>query len=292
MIIDFHAHLWARDDAEEAMADIAARYGVDRICVSAINSYVPDEEEVRALNERTLRAMRKWPGLYVGFVYVNPKHGKAALRTIDEAVAVGMAGVKLWTSCYADDPSVFPIAEKAIELGLPVLQHAWRKWTGNLPTESDPRHVARLAECCPDLKVCMAHIGGDWEYGIKAIRHCPNVCVDTSGSLAHTGMLEMAINELGSERVVWGTDMPGADFLYTYAKVANAPLPPRTKERILSANAQRLLGWARWPATSAGSSEVAPRRGSPGARAPAQPAHPPATRCRPAGGRTAGKRAG
>ncbi len=245
MIIDFHAHLWARDDAEEAMADIAARYGVDRICVSAIDSPVPDEDEVRDLNKRTLRAMRRWPELYVGFVYVNPKHGQVALRAIDEAVRAGMAGIKLWISCYADDPAVFPIAEKAIELNLPVLQHAWRKWTGNLPTESDPRHVARLAERYPALKLCMAHIGGDWEYGLKAVRHCPNVSVDTSGSLAHTGMLEMAISELGADRVIWGTDMPGADFLYTFAKVERAPITARTKEKILSVNAQRMLGWVR-----------------------------------------------
>ena len=245
MIIDFHAHLWARDDAEEAMAEVAARYGVDRLCVSAIRSYVPDEAEIAEMNARVLRAMRRWPGLYVGFVYVNPKHGEAALRAIDDAVAMGMAGIKLWVSCYASDPSVYPIAEKAIALNLPILQHAWRKWTGNLPTESDPRHVARLAERYPDLKLCMAHIGGDWEYGIKAIRHCPNVCVDTSGSLAHTGMLEMAVNELGAERVIWGTDMPGADFLYTFAKVESAPRSARTKEKILAGNARRLMGWGR-----------------------------------------------
>lgn len=243
MLIDFHAHLWARDDAEEAMAVAAARHGVDRICVSAIRRYVPDEAEVKKLNDRVLRAMRKWPNLYVGFVYVNPKHGKAALRAIDEAADAGMQGIKLWTACYADDPSVFPIAERAIELQWPVVQHAWQKWTGNLRTESEPRHVARLAERYPDLKLVMAHIGGDWEYGVKAVRHCPNVCVDTSGSIAHTGMLEMAIDELGAERVVWGTDMPGADLIYTLAKIDRAPIRPSSKDKILGTNAERLLGW-------------------------------------------------
>jgi predicted TIM-barrel fold metal-dependent hydrolase len=242
MIIDFHAHLWARDDAEEAMAAVAARHGVDHICISAIRSYVPDVDEVRQLNARTRRAIRQWPDVYLGFVYVNPKHGDIALQMIDEAAEQGMVGIKLWTSCYASDPSVRPIAEKAIELDWPVLQHAWRKWTGNLPTESDPRHVARLAEHYPDLKLVMAHIGGDWEYAIKAVRHCPNLCVDTSGSLAHTGMLEMSISELGADRVIWGTDMPGADLIYTLAKVDRAPLKPRDKRKLLGGNALRLLG--------------------------------------------------
>ena len=82
MIIDFHAHLWARDDAEEAMAAVAERHGLDRICVSGLESFVPDEDEVRRLNARVLRAMRRWPDLYVCFVYVNPRHGRAALRMI------------------------------------------------------------------------------------------------------------------------------------------------------------------------------------------------------------------
>ncbi|MBM3499056.1 MAG: hypothetical protein FJX74_10350, partial [Armatimonadetes bacterium] len=110
MIIDFHAHLWARADAEEAMAEVAARHGVDRICISAIESHVPDVAEVERLNARTLRAIRQWPDLYLGFVYVNPKHGKVALRMIDEAAEQGMVGIKLWVSCYATDPDVCPIA--------------------------------------------------------------------------------------------------------------------------------------------------------------------------------------
>ena len=89
----------------------------------------------------------------------------------------------------------------------------------------------------------MAHIGGDWEYGIKAVRHCPNVSIDTSGSIAHTGMLRMCIRELGAERVVWGTDMPGADLLYTLAKIDTAPITEAQKTKMLSTNAQRLLGW-------------------------------------------------
>ncbi len=244
MIVDFHAHLWARDDAEEAMVEVCERHGVDKICISAIQSYVPDEPEVVAHNERVLRAIRKWPDVYVGFVYVNPKHGKeTTLRMIDEAADNGFQAIKLWVSCYADDPDVNPIAERAIELNWPIMQHAWMKWTGNIPTESEPRHVATLAERYPELKLVMAHIGGDWEYGIKAVRHCPNLSIDTSGSIAHSGMLKMCIDELGAERVVWGTDMPGADLLYTLAKIDTAPITDAQKELILSTNAQRLLGW-------------------------------------------------
>ncbi len=258
--IDFHAHLWARPDAEEAILASARRHSVDLVCLSAIGSYTPDHEEIVQLNARTERAIRTWPETYIGFVYVNPLHGEQALEDIDRAVAgalalpcpsgrgqgegraAGMRGIKLWVSCLADDPAVHPIAERAIELGWPILQHAWHKWTGNLPGESDPTDVAKLAQRFPDLKLVMAHVGGDWEYGLKAVRRCENVWVDTSGSIADSGMIETCVNELGAERVVWGTDMPGADLLYTLAKIEGAAIPDSAKERILGGNAAGLLG--------------------------------------------------
>lgn len=242
MIIDFHAHVWARDDAEEAMARACERHGVDKVCISALASPVPDLDEVKSLNDRCYEAARTYPDLYLPFVYVNPLHGKAALAELQRGRDEGAVGVKLWISCYCTHPSVFPIVEQAMEWGWPVLQHAWHKVVGQYDGESDPLHVAELSRRYPELKLVMAHFGGDWRYGLRAVRDCPGVIGDTSGSMTDNGLVEAWVRECGANRLVWGTDMPGADLLLTLSKVRDAAISAADKALILGGNAARLLG--------------------------------------------------
>lgn len=242
MIIDFHAHLWAMEDAEEQIAREAGRHGIDRVCISTVESWLPDLEEIRRCNDRVYKGARDYPDLYIPFTYVNPLHGKAALYELERGLDNGMRGIKLWISCWADHPAVEPVAERAIELNMPVVQHSWHKITGNYPGESDPLRVATLARKYPELKLVMAHVGGDWRYGLRAIRDVPTLCADTSGGMIDNGFVEAWVREVGAERVVWGTDMPGADLLLTLAKVRDADLTAEQKALVLGGNAERLLG--------------------------------------------------
>lgn len=54
----------------------------------------------------------------------------------------------------------------------------------------------------------MAHIGGggDWEWSLKAIADYPNVYTDMSGSVYDDQMLERAVEIIGAERILFGTD--------------------------------------------------------------------------------------
>lgn len=242
MIIDFHAHLWARDDAEEVIAREAQRHGVDRVCISTVESWLPDLAEIKRCNDRVYRGARDYPNLYLPFVYLNPLHGQAALDELERGLDNGILGIKLWISCWADHPAVNPIAERAIELGLPIVQHSWHKITGNYPGESDPTTVVTLANRYPELKLVMAHFGGDWRYGIRAVREAPTLLADTSGSMTDNGLVEAWVQQLGAQRLVWGTDMPGADLLLTLAKVRDADISDTDKALILGGNAARLMG--------------------------------------------------
>ena len=242
MIIDFHAHTWARDDAEEMMAREAKRHGIDRICISGLASWLPDLDEVVSLNDRVYRAAADYPELYIPFVYLNPLHGQAALDELQRGLDNGAKGIKLWISCWMDHPSVAPVIERAIDLNMVILQHSWHKITGNYPGESDPLCVAEIGRRYPELKLVMAHVGGDWRYGLRAVRDVPNVTADTSGSMTDNGLVEAWVREVGAERLIWGTDMPGADLLLTLSKVRDADITDEEKRLILGGNAERLLG--------------------------------------------------
>ena len=170
---------------------------------------------------------------------LNPRHGQAALDELRRCREEhGFALVKLWVSCRCTDPCVLPVVETAAELGLPVLQHAFWKAGGNTSQESYPEDVAALARRCPQARLIMAHLAGDYIRGVWAVRDTPNVWSDISGSYCEAGMVETAARELGAERVLFGTDNGIA---FNLGKVQDADLPDEAKDRILYANAKELL---------------------------------------------------
>ena len=243
-MVDCHVHLSGSELSTRVLED-AERLGIDRLCVCSLGDFnhTPSHEQCVSANRDVVRVMQSHPNKVIGFCYVNPTYTAEAIEEFATCVnQFGMRGLKLWVSNFATDPRVFPVVEKAQELGAPVLMHAWKKATGNLPFESTPSHIAELAERFPGANFIMAHIGGDWERGIKAVRGIPNVYVDTSGSIIEYGMIEAAVETLGAERVVFGSDGPGVELAVAFAKVTGAEISEKDKHLILGDNMRRLLG--------------------------------------------------
>jgi predicted TIM-barrel fold metal-dependent hydrolase len=122
-----------------------------------------------------------------------------------------------------------------------VFQHTWLKITGNLPGESTPMELAELAARHPQAKIICGHSGGDWEVGLRAIRLHKNVCTDLGGGDPTAGFTEMAVRELGAERVLYGSDVGGRSFASQLAKVTGADIPSSARPLILGGNLKRLL---------------------------------------------------
>jgi len=70
-------------------------------------------------------------------------------------------------------------------------------------------HFAELARRYPEAMIICAHIcgGGDWEWTIKALRNAPSVFIDTSGSVTDFDTVDMAVQILGADRILFGCDM-------------------------------------------------------------------------------------
>jgi hypothetical protein len=241
MLIDAHVHLKG-GALHPGVVEAAARLGIERLLVSSLGAfqYEPAHDQCLQANRETEAAMRRHPGLVLGACYVNPRFAQAA----DEAgrcVEAGMVAVKLWVAAPASDPCVFPVVEKAIALGVPILQHAWHKATGNLPHESTPSEVAALGRRYPEAALIMAHIGGDWERGLRAVRGVRNVRVDTSGSIIEAGMIEAAVEQLGAARVIFGSDADGVEPAVALAKITGAEISDEAKRLILGDNVAALL---------------------------------------------------
>ena len=241
LIIDCHVHTQGGELDARLMRD-AERLGVDRLVVSSLGSwaYEPTHEDCQQANRDVRRLTQEYPAVVLGLAYVNPCYPQA-VEEFERCIAEwGFVGLKLWVACRVTDERVRPLMAKAGELRVPVLHHAWHKITGNLPHESYPHEIAQAAADFPQVQFIMAHIGGDWARGIRAVRHLRNVSVDTAGSNVEDGMIEAAVRQLGARRVLFGSDAHGSDLAVNLAKVTGARISARARRLVLGGNFARM----------------------------------------------------
>ncbi len=259
MVIDCHTHIQgykgSPDDPPSLklrrtgrtgyLLEFADRLGIDKICLSLGTSrdYYPTPEVIAESNDMVWAEAERYPDRIIGFCYLNPRYLQESLAEMDRCIANGpFRGIKLWVAIHVDHPNLDPIADKAAELGVPILQHTWIKIAGNLPDESEPRHVAAIAERHPQTTFIMAHSGGNWERGYKTIIEHQNVYGELAGGDPEMGQAEMAVRLLGADRLVWGSDAPGRSFASQLSKVTGADLTEDEKAAILGGNMERILG--------------------------------------------------
>jgi len=186
--------------------------------------------------------MADHPKQVVGFCYVNPRSPEEAQREIERCIVEGgMAGIKLWLACKASDRRMDAIAERAADLGVPLLQHAWSLAGGNGANDSTPADVAALAARHPETTIVMAHLTGAGELGLAEIAPHENVLVDTSGGEPEAGLVELAVKRLGAQRVIFASDNPVRSYGSALGRVLGAKLATRERHLVLSGNARRLL---------------------------------------------------
>jgi uncharacterized protein len=247
---DVHSHLHAvpgdtPDDRMAALIQFADRLGVERLILSQGYSADrhPTPQQLREENNRVMQALRRFPDRAYGSVYLSPAYPDFSLQEFDRCVRDGpmVAIGELEADKRCNIPEMDPIVERAAAMKVPVLQHTWLKIGGNEPGESTPYDLVELAQRHPRVQFICAHTGGDWERGIRIIRDTKNVSAETAGFDPTSGVVEMAVRELGAERVIYGSDVGGRSFASQLAKVIGADIPDSAKELILGGNLRRML---------------------------------------------------
>lgn len=223
----------------------AGTAGVKRMVLMHLGrvwSNTPTMAACSQANDEALLVQNCAPDRFFCFAYVNPSDPALAIAEIDRQVKTnGMVGVKLWVAVRANDARVIEVVRHAALLGVPVLQHVWIKAGGNLPGESSPDDLATLAAAVPSAKIIMGHLGGAGQRGIEAVRHLSNVYVETGGSEPEQGIVEQAVERLGPNRVIFGSDSTGRQAAVQLGKVLGTNLPDDIKERILWKNLASIL---------------------------------------------------
>jgi predicted TIM-barrel fold metal-dependent hydrolase len=143
---------------------------------------------------------------------------------------------------------MYPVYEKCVELGIPVLFHAgvvhYEKHIAHYGT---PIYLDQVATDLPELNIVIAHLGGNFSFEALVIaeKH-QNVYMDTAflpwfceRSLPRVEPLELiqrAVKFVGPDRILYGCAGLAPEV------VLESGLDAEVKEKIMHGNAQRLLG--------------------------------------------------
>ncbi|MDP6556488.1 MAG: amidohydrolase family protein [Pirellulaceae bacterium] len=249
MIWDLHCHFSGvpgptTEDRTRQILEYADRMGVQRLVffMGWPWSQNPTPDDFRRQNDQVLEALGKWPDRLFGFAYLSGHHPQESLKEIERCIADGpMVGIKLWVARKCSNEALDPIIARCGELNAAIYQHTWLKTQGNYEGESTPMDLALLAARHSTVPIICGHTGGDWTRGIRAVRANKNVSIGIGGSEPTSGFVEMAVRELGADRVIYGSDAGGRSFSSQLAKVYGAEIPHVAKQLILGHNLKRML---------------------------------------------------
>ena len=177
---------------------------------------------------------------------------EAASHLREMAEGHGARGIKLHPvlgGYMPDDPRLDAVYRTCVELGLSVLSHTGSDREG--AGYAEPRSFTPVLAANPGLVLVLAHLGGaNWKQTADLARAYPQAVFDLCEIVEWTGApsaptaeeLGHVIAEIGSERVMLGTDFPWYDLDRTVDLVMALPgLSVGERESILGANAARIL---------------------------------------------------
>lgn len=243
IIIDGHCHIGLChnfhipcSNAEGLICSMDA-IGINIACISAMSSIGPD---YRYGNEIVIDAVSKYPGRFIGYAVVNPNYEDDMEAELERCLSYsGIKAIKLHPGihgCPADHKNYHKAYELANERHYTVLIHTWGR--------NDVSLVDKIASQYPDANFIMGHSGADilaMEDTIKIVNKRENVFSDLTISMVYEGNVEWFVGEMGSKKVLFGTDMPYFDPRPNFGRVALAQISDDEKKDILGLNMKKLL---------------------------------------------------
>jgi len=210
-IIDVHQHLggcrvFDVNVTKEELIDVTNKNGID-VCViqlfPGVNDYIEKNNDI-------INLCKEYKNRFFGLIDINPhmedySYKQEVKRLMDSGF---FKAIKIHTIGHAINPlskdadKVYRIAR---EYSIPVMIHSGAGIPFALPSLIIPKAIE-----FKDVDFIIAHSGNFQIYSTEAFiaaSQCKNVYLETSWT--SVGDKSFFINSLGSERVLFGADMPG-----------------------------------------------------------------------------------
>lgn len=248
-VIDAHTHMVSKEDETvntcmlfngdcDSMAKKMERLGIDVIMTAPFSGIAHDG--ILGIKE-AVYAARKHPGKYLayGTCNVNYKEDLDSWKDYYEQYPDIIVGLKPYFPYHGVnfcDEAYEEWFSYANEHRLPILIHA----DGGMFVSGVEPIVGKY----PDATFILAHAGTSFDiahHHIELAKKYDNVVLEICYTTTGRGMIEFLVENVGADRVLYGSDQPMRDPTPQLAWVCYSKIPVEDKKKILAGNMQRIL---------------------------------------------------
>ena len=184
--------------------------------------------------------MRRYPRQVRGYFGFNPNYSERYVAEMHKVLElpgyIGFKFLPVYHNTPLDSEKYLPALELADKYRLIVLSHTW----GN--TACSPKEAEVLLKKYRNLQFIMGHSSpNELDSAIALVKKYGNVYLDLCDIHRHSGIIEKMVRSVGSEHILFGTDMPWYDPNYCTGSVLCAHITDSDRENIFCKNAERML---------------------------------------------------
>jgi predicted TIM-barrel fold metal-dependent hydrolase len=212
--------------------------GVNAACGSVIERGSASWETIVKCNETSLKLRDRYPNFYIPGIHIHGDFVEESCNEIErmyKVEGVRYIGELIPYSMHNGDynsDSFIEICKFAEKLNMPINIHA------NL------EDISKLVESCPNLPIVLAHPqdGASCDQRIAYIAEHQNMYLDISGTgLFRYGMLKNAVEKIGANRILFGSDFPVCSIGMNVAGVLAEELTREQFSAIFAENFSKLV---------------------------------------------------
>jgi predicted TIM-barrel fold metal-dependent hydrolase len=259
MIIDAHTHVGPfieekRTKPESIEIDydqwkeILDQNDIDKAVIMPTTGYDISEgiNSTRKLNDKVQSLVEEYDRFVTGIGTVEPTHQRKAIGEIERLGSMENISGVMWHHRHQgssiDDPTTAECLAKMEELDLVAYIHSFPE--SQLESLDKIKKVAPLTDS-PIIVLDSLGLYSNVDTAIELATEFENIYFDTALLFSLGLIVERLVDEIGSERLVFGSDLYTDPLMYRYSpdlyQVQKAEISEKERNKILSENIKNIL---------------------------------------------------